>query len=95
MDRKAPGFKIADKNLLSGGNTSCGHELHATVATRCNARCAGDKKLKKTREKQKNTVAIRIALGTRKYTKKHECLDEQALTQNYLTATGQAHKLLN
>jgi hypothetical protein len=43
MDRKAPGFKIADKHLLSRGNGSCGHELHATLGTRCNARCAGDK----------------------------------------------------
>ena len=54
MDRKAPGFKIADKHLLSRGNGSCGHELHATLGTRCNARCAGDKEIKKmTRKKNK------------------------------------------
>jgi hypothetical protein len=34
------------------------------------------------KKKTKNTVAMRVALVTRKYTKKHECADEQALTQN-------------
>jgi hypothetical protein len=59
--------------------TSC-TLLSAPVATRV-ALVTRNKK-NDQKKKTKNTVAMRVALVTRKYTKKHECADEQALTQN-------------